>query len=93
MPYLEDKKLRAALVNGNLSPITAGHLNYLITATVHKYLKVNGLNYGNINLVIGALECAKLEAYRMIAAPYEAKKRFANGPVSTLDAINLEEIR
>ena len=86
-------KRRAALVNGNLSPINAGELNYLITTTVHQYLLASGLNYANINLVIGVLECAKLELYRMIAAPYESKKRFTNGPVSTLDAISLEEVR
>jgi hypothetical protein len=39
------------------------------------------------------LECAKLELYRMIAAPYEDKKRLANGPVSELDDDSKKRMR
>jgi len=34
-----------------------------------------------INEVIGVLECAKLELYRRVAAPYEERKRIENGEV------------
>ena len=93
MPYIADKKLRTALVNGNLSPINAGELNYLITTTVHRYLLAHGLSYANINLVIGVLECAKAELLRVVVSKYEAKKRLENGAVSVLDSVNLEEVR
>lgn len=48
-----------------------GAMNYTITKLIHGYLKIHGLNYVNINAMIGILECAKLELYRMIAVPYE----------------------
>ena len=70
-----------------------GVLNYVITKIAHNYLKHFGLQYKNINEAIGALECAKLELYRMVAAPYEDKKRKNNGPISDLDSLNLEDVR
>jgi len=42
---------------------------------------VNGLSYTQINAVIGVLECAKMELYRRIAAPYEDKKSRESGDV------------
>jgi hypothetical protein len=68
------------------SPISAGQLNYFITRLCHQYLSDLGVSYQNINSVIGALECAKLELYSEIARPYEMKKKYENGSVSTLDA-------
>jgi hypothetical protein len=56
-----------------------GNLNFAITALVNAYLNQHGLNYKNINAVIGVLECCKLEAYRRIAQPYEDKKIRENG--------------
>ena len=58
-----------------------GELNYLITCLVDDYLRVEGLTYSTINTVIGALECAKQEAYRRVAAPYEDGKRAKHGEV------------
>ena len=37
----------------------------------------------NLNAIIGALECAKLELYRRVAAPYEDDKIIENGDVYT----------
>lgn len=62
-----------------------GQLNYAISKLVHLYLKGLGVKYARINEAVGVLECAKLELYRMIAAPYERIKRDENGPVSGLD--------
>jgi len=62
-----------------------GDVNYAISRIVHNYLKQVGLKYANINSVIGVLECAKLELYRMVAAPYENVKHEENGSVSELD--------
>ena len=48
-----------------------GELNYVIT----KLLKeIYPLRYFHINKAIGVLECAKLEYYRRVAAPYENGK-------------------
>lgn len=38
-------------------------------------------SYGKVNEAIGILECAKLEFYRRIAAPYEDVKKDENGDV------------
>lgn len=89
MPYIKQES-RQELVEGNCIettyPKTAGELNYCISYLVHNYLQSKeGLKYTTINEVIGVLECAKLELYRMIAAPYENIKHKENGSVSILD--------
>lgn len=58
----------------------SGELNYMITVILKDYLG-EYLNYDRINAAIGALECAKLELYRRIAAPYEDEKMKDNGDV------------
>jgi len=63
-----------------------GTLNYIITSLCHAYIQGNGYhNYAGFNEVIGVLECAKIEFYRMVAAKYENKKRADNGHISSLD--------
>jgi hypothetical protein len=55
-----------------------GELNYVLT----KLLKeIYPLRYFHINKAIGVLECAKLEYYRRVAAPYEDKKIQETGDV------------
>lgn len=61
----------------------AGELNYLFTIIARTYLTDNGLSYQNINDIIGALEGAKLELYRIVASPYEDNKIKENGDVYT----------
>jgi hypothetical protein len=61
-------------------PQTPGELNYEITNLILKYWDHSG-NYQGINDIIGALEGAKLEFYRRVAAPYEDKKIVENGDV------------
>ena len=39
------------------------------------------VRYSKINALIGVLECAKLELYRRVAAPYENDKIDENGDV------------
>jgi hypothetical protein len=58
-----------------------GELNYVITSLCGQYLKENGISYNTINDVIGVLECAKLELYRRLAAPYEDSKMLENGDI------------
>lgn len=56
-----------------------GTVNYAITSLlVRAYTKTS---YRDINDVIGALECCKLEFYRRCAAAYEDQKAFDNGDV------------
>ena len=57
-----------------------GDLNYTITKLIYSILQGN-INYSNINNAVGVLECAKLELYRRLAAPYEDTKIIENGDV------------
>ena len=79
MPYISTED-RNDLDNGAM-PETACELNYMISALLDDYLVEKGKNYANINEVIGMLECAKLELYRRVAAPYEDEKIDQNGDV------------
>ncbi len=74
MPYIT-AEARTRLEKGG-KPETAGELNYAITRLVDDYLiQKGGIRYAHLNEVIGVLECAKLELYRRVAAPYEDQKR------------------
>jgi len=62
---------------------TPGELNYVVTSLVDAYINshVEDPNYARYNEAIGVLECAKLELYRRLVAPYEDKKILENGDV------------
>ena len=77
MPYIK----LGSRGNAALDPQNAGELNYAITSLIDEYLVNQGLSYVQINKVIGVLECAKLELYRRVAAPYEDTKITENGDV------------
>ena len=79
MPYIYKAK-RAALIEDTRMPQTPGELNYMITIIINNYYKQYG-GYSAINDVLGALEGAKLEFYRRVAAPYEDQKIEENGDV------------
>jgi hypothetical protein len=79
MPYIAPD--RRAAIDGGEFPKTAGELNYTITDLVDAYIEKHGLSYSAVNEVVGALECAKLELYRRIAAPYEDQKISTHGDV------------
>lgn len=91
MPYIKEKARRKFLNydEGYVSNLDAigdhitntGELNYVLTYLVQKYYYDHGMNYKAINDVLGAMEGAKLEFYRRIAAPYEDKKIVLNGDV------------
>jgi len=55
----------------------AGELNYIINRLMLALIGEG--KYKDINELVGALECAKLEFYRRKAAPYEDKKANENG--------------
>lgn len=79
MPYV-DQQARQRLDAG-AAPENAGELNYAITRIVDRYLATTGVRYTHLNEAVGVLECAKLELYRRIAAPYEDRKRDEAGDV------------
>jgi hypothetical protein len=81
MPYIKQSE-RKPLIAGGV-PLNSGELNFCITKMVNNYLKRTGESYDHINTVIGVLECAKLELYRRIAAPYEDEKCEEHGDVYT----------
>jgi len=95
MPYIEPKLRK--LYGDNVETIyqfigAPGELNYVITKLCHTYLGA-GVRYDTLNEVIGVLECVKAELYRVVAGPYEEKKRRANGPISELDDDSHERMR
>ena len=90
MPYIS-QSLREAFPRSEPDKLAVMHqlikdnpgcLNYLITLWARDYIATNGgLKYSVLNAAIGALECAKLELYRRVIAPYEDKKIKENGDV------------
>ena len=85
MPYIKQNKRKEFDVVGKSGhhPVmdVAGELNYEITLKCKKYLETHGKSYKTLNEIVGVLECAKLELYRRIAAPYEDEKIKENGDV------------
>ena len=81
MPYIR-KEMRDSIDNGH-APTNSGELNYLITRNLDAYIAAHGLTYDTLNSIVGVLECAKMELYRRVAAPYEDSKLQDNGDVYT----------
>jgi hypothetical protein len=81
MPYI-NQAIRESLNDGRKAT-KGGELNYQFSKLLNDFIAMRGLSYSVINEFIGALECAKLEAYRRVAAPYEDKKIGENGEVFT----------
>ena len=86
MPYIKSDvrgdiapELRAMV--SSLDITNPGELNYVISSLLASNLRSVGAHYENINMLIGVLECAKMELYRRIAAPYEDEKIEENGDV------------
>lgn len=84
MPYVQPSY--RYLIDDHLCEVhqhiqSPGDLNYAITTLCSEYLAIRGLRYSNINEVVGVLECAKMELYRRVAAPYEESKINENGDV------------
>ena len=80
MPYITQQD-REALHEKAREPESAGELNYQLTTAVLGWIERQGKSYATFNAAIGALECAKLELYRRMVAPYEDTKIQANGDV------------
>lgn len=89
MPYIRppERDVIGPLDYRQVPITTVGQLNFVITKLCHHYIEGHGLRYASVNAAIGVLECAKQELYRMVAVPYEDKKRKENGPISELDDV------
>lgn len=59
--------------------MTAGELNYLVTAMCIHFMSSRGENYAVHNEVVGVLECARQEYCRRWVSPYEDAKLRENG--------------
>jgi len=81
MPYIKSVDRDRLALPATWSIETPGELNYLVTTLAQRYLARHGTSYATINAIVGALECAKQEFYRRVAAPYEEKKIAENGDV------------
>lgn len=85
MPYInqtERSMLDPRKLEGITFPTKAGELQFVIACYIERFIKHgNGLSYQTINDIVGALEGAKLEFYRRVAAPYENDKCEENGDV------------
>lgn len=79
MPYI--KQIERDSIDDSRTAQGPGQLNYLITDEITNYLSHHKLSYKTVNDILGALEGAKLEFYRRVAAPYEDKKIAENGDV------------
>lgn len=64
----------------------AGDLNYVITSLLGAHLR-NGVSYRKINMLVGVLDCVKMELYRRAAAKYEDEKKEENGDVSPYEEL------
>ena len=88
MPYIErkdrlalDYSIESLAIRISTYDEIAGKFNYYISKMIDILFGQKGLNYANVNEIVGALECIKLELYRRIASPYEDKKIEENGDV------------
>jgi hypothetical protein len=81
MPYINPIKRTNLIPELETLPMNSGELNFVFTQVIQQYLLLNKTSYSTINDVIGALEGAKLEFYRRVAAPYEDLKIKENGDV------------
>jgi hypothetical protein len=81
MPYIHKDQRSQVNPLAARDPWTPGELNFQVTQLIKVYVEAHGLSYATINDVVGALEGAKLEFYRRVAAPYEDRKIIENGDV------------
>ena len=88
MPYIKKERRRELSVPADWPMVglaqDVGELNYQITCLVDNFISRKRLKYSEINSAIGVLECAKMELYRRIAAPYEDEKCKENGDVYSI---------
>ena len=77
MSYIKPTNREAARIN----PTTVSELNYAITMLCVDYLHQFTTTTQTLSECIAALEMAKLELYRRVAAAHETKKMIDHGDV------------
>ena len=93
MPYIkkDDRKQyeeeiqlllnKLVAVSENNEDDVCGHMNYIISSLLKKYVAEKGERYFRYNDLIGMLECVKLEMYRRQILSYEDKAIEKNGDI------------
>mgnify|MGYP001572233026 CR=1 FL=1 len=81
MPYIKLDSREQLTPICKSYPKSAGDLNFQVTCLLLDYLKYNGKSYQQINDILGALEGAKADFYRILAVSYEEQKIEENGDV------------
>jgi hypothetical protein len=81
MPYIPENRRPDLMPRANDVANSPGELNFQFTELAETYRAHHGTSYQTINDILGALEGAKLEAYRRVAAPYENDKIVKNSDV------------
>lgn len=84
MPYIprKDRELFDQQIKEIAEEIhSPGELNYVISKIINLILARQGVSYTKLNELVGAMECAKMELYRKVAAKYEDEKEEQNGPL------------
>lgn len=91
MPYTKKEDRNKFVSNISLirdhmqmSGVTAGDLNFMITSLCHSYMRVKGENYQTHCEIEGVLQHASKEFYRRLTTPYEDKKIEENGDIDIL---------
>lgn len=70
MPYVDEST--ANMLDVSMDPQTPGELNYTLSRLALDYFKSTRQKYSDMAEVVAAFECAKLEFYRRVMAPYES---------------------
>ena len=88
MPYIkpEDREIYEPMIDVLMNKLRysenwKGDLNFIVSTILNDLLTAYGTSYSMLNDMVGVLECAKLELYRRMAAPYEDEKIEDNGDV------------
>tara|TARA_B100002019_G_scaffold29064_1_gene22977 strand:+ start:2540 stop:2812 length:273 start_codon:yes stop_codon:yes gene_type:complete len=88
MPYIkpEDREIYEPMIDVLMNELRyaenwKGDLNFIVSTILNDLLTAYGTSYSMLNDMVGVLECAKLELYRRMAAPYEDEKIEDNGDV------------
>lgn len=88
MPYITPERRLELARHGPNEIENEGELNYAIHDLIERYLLKKKTDYATCNGIIGVLECAKLEFYRRLVAPYEDSKIALNGDVPVYEELN-----
>lgn len=87
MPYITEEDRQGIHEEiGIFEPHNGGELQYAIALLIQRHYewlqsKKGSVRYADMEAVMGALNGANLEHYRMVVAPYEDKKIKENGGV------------